>query len=778
MKQMGPRAAGRARTAHCKSRRRATIAFGIALGVGLSGGPAWALPEGTPQLGLTQGLDSNTTVRVRVVDADETIQVCSSDDGVQDANVAAGENGRIDQVPGAPNPVDPERFGAEIVAYAPSANECAGFADCDLAVPELCYVQPYGVTIETFRERNGREPAGSERARCGRVLSVTPGGVGHCTAATDDPLYHAIDAGEPGVWSFDFAGEPETRTPSGTSTRFFQIEVLRPDNTPVDGGRVSALFWQLNAHDFDYSTSADFYAVAPVGDGARVFVIDFEALRGFRYIVVANDDGLADHPDQSWCEFGDPDGDGLCPEQGDGDRQIFYSQYVIHLNYPDPPPDPPSEPRIAEFTFEDEAGTPSISPDGDGVQDAGVFRFVPNLRGVWRLIVDTDGDGAFDPTRDFARRGRVGNAGEAIEVPFDGLDPDGAPYPDGDYPVYLELSVGETHFPMADIEDNTAGFLMWEQPGPDPGERIPLPMYWDDTAVVLDLDAQPAGYRITGWPDGSSVPPAAHERRAWSQPGFPADDRPIVFDTWVPGARATADGFGCRRCDGPRQALTIGPDESGDRDMDGLPDDVEDANGNGVVDEGETDPDDPDTDDDGIGDGDERNAENPTDPLRADTDGDGLPDSSEDRNGNGRVDDGETDPTNPDSDGDGLLDGAEDADGDGVVDPNESDPLDDDTDGDGILDGQDANPTVPDMDAAPMDTADAAPDPPGDAGVDGAGDPRLDVTVGGQDAADDTMLNSGDEGCDCAADDGGSPWPLTLLLVFGILRRTQRRQHP
>ena len=58
-----------------------------------------------------------------------------------------------------------------------------------------------------------------------------------------------------------------------------------------------------------------------------------------------------------------------------------------------------------------------------------------------------------------------------------------------------------------------------------------------------------------------------------------------------------------------------------------------------------------------------------------DSDGDGLLNGIEDANGNGVVDLGETDPLNPDSDGDGLLDGVEDANGNGVVDPGETDPL-------------------------------------------------------------------------------------------------------
>ncbi|MGD9101136.1 MAG: carbohydrate-binding domain-containing protein, partial [Anaerolineae bacterium] len=48
---------------------------------------------------------------------------------------------------------------------------------------------------------------------------------------------------------------------------------------------------------------------------------------------------------------------------------------------------------------------------------------------------------------------------------------------------------------------------------------------------------------------------------------------------------------------------------------------------------------------------------NSFDPM--DSDGDGLPDWIEDANHNGVVDEGETDPHNPDTDGDGLSDGDE-----------------------------------------------------------------------------------------------------------------------
>ncbi len=91
-----------------------------------------------------------------------------------------------------------------------------------------------------------------------------------------------------------------------------------------------------------------------------------------------------------------------------------------------------------------------------------------------------------------------------------------------------------------------------------------------------------------------------------------------------------------------------------DSDGDMLDDDIEDVNGNGEMDDGET----------GW--------------LDEDSDDDLIIDGVEDANQDGEYDEGiETDPLNPDTDGDTLDDGVEDANQNGVVDePDESDPRD------------------------------------------------------------------------------------------------------
>jgi septal ring-binding cell division protein DamX len=108
-------------------------------------------------------------------------------------------------------------------------------------------------------------------------------------------------------------------------------------------------------------------------------------------------------------------------------------------------------------------------------------------------------------------------------------------------------------------------------------------------------------------------------------------------------------------------------DHEADSDGDGLSDDAE-------MKDHKTDPLNPDTDDDGIIDGQEILGYNTdTDPLSADTDEDGLSDGMEVTKYN-------TDPLSADTDEDGLTDGEE-------INSFNTDPLAADSDGDGLIDG-------------------------------------------------------------------------------------------
>ncbi|HEY3175378.1 MAG TPA: hypothetical protein VGK94_06395 [Candidatus Polarisedimenticolia bacterium] len=212
-----------------------------------------------------------------------------------------------------------------------------------------------------------------------------------------------------------------------------------------------------------------------------------------------------------------------------------------------------------------------------------------------------------------------------------------------------------------------------------------------------------------------------------------------------------------------------------DDDNDGVPDDVEDADGDGAIGG--------DTDLDRVLDPNEIWTE--TDPRNHDSDGDLIQDGTElgytcagdggvvevacddpnvpftgtDPNSLYFVPDADpattSDPLDVDSDEDGLPDRIEDADHDGALDPAETDPDDPDTDGDGLFDGTERGVTlpappgtdpnspyfVPDADAGVTLTDPALADTDGDLIDDGTEDSNRDGAIGG-DADLDHVVDS------------------------------------
>ena len=306
--------------------------------------------------------------------------------------------------------------------------------------------------------------------------------------------------------------------------------------------------------------------------------------------------------------------------------------------------------------------------DGDGVLDINdAFPFDA------AASVDTDGDGKPDTL----------NGDSTSEPPLvEDLDDDDDGYNDtveiaeGSDPLDVESTPldtdGDFDPDSTDPDDDGDGYddTVEISEGSDPLDIESIPV---DTDGDFDPDSTDPDDDGDGYDDGNDT--------------FPLDK-----DEWLDNDE---DG--------------IGDNADSDDDNDGLDDIVEDANGNGTVDEGETDPLDPDTDDDGYCDG----------PVNV-TINEVLICEVEDRDGDGIADDFDAFPddinewedtdgdeignnADPDDDGDGYNDTVEVAEGsdplnftstpldtDGDFDPDSTDPDDDD---DGFDDGDDVFPT-------------------------------------------------------------------------------------
>ena len=283
--------------------------------------------------------------------------------------------------------------------------------------------------------------------------------------------------------------------------------------------------------------------------------------------------------------------------------------------------------------------------DDDGIRDDGELRpphFFPR---------DTDGDGiidALDPDDD--------NDGEPTRT--DRGDRDGDRVPD-------HLDANEEDGPLGDLD----------------GDNIPNQVEIDNGMDPEDRDSDDDGFRD----DGELRPPQFFPRDTDGDGVIDALDDDDDND-----GRPTIEGRGDVDGDGILDHLDPNENDGpfGDLDGDGLE--------NGVEREWGTDPEDRDSDDDGVLDRDEpaghidTDRDGTPDVLDPDSDDDGVLDGTEigltpetvdedtDQGRGNFLPDMDprttTDPRKPDTDGDGRSDGAEDTDGNGRVDPGESDP--------------------------------------------------------------------------------------------------------
>jgi hypothetical protein len=476
-----------------------------------------------------------------------------------------------------------------------------------------------------------------------------------------------------------------------------------PYSPPLGYGRVHSELWLISAGSYTLFCDADFYVLVPGNTPEKdyTWLLDFEGLGGYIFLILGNSIGV------------DPPNSGFSiPWPSTNQSFPIKPEFEVYLNVPEIAQGGMETPSISKFEFvsgkQDKCSI--LVPDSL----PGRFRFETKNARTYQIIIDTNQDGSFDPSQgDVLLSGNVSQQNTTVE--WDGKDNNNENVLPGTYKVRISVRIGEFHFVAYDVETANPGLRVFRIEPPEPNTSpFPTKMYWNDTKV--NQGYCPGPYCIqpeSTLPDGVMSDEYYHGWRFNLETGKGPGNEALI-DTYVFGGEAILettvtivdslldednDGLpSWREC-----ILGTNPNDL-DTDKDGLEDGEEDKNKNGKLDPNETNPNDPDTDKDGILDGTEIQGENPTDPLKEDTDKDGLKDGEEDENKDGTLDPNETDPNDPDTDKDEILDGTE------IQGGNPTNPLEEDTDKDGLKDGEEdknkngsldpneTNPNDPDTD--------------------------------------------------------------------------------
>lgn len=351
------------------------------------------------------------------------------------------------------------------------------------------------------------------------------------------------------------------------------------------GGRLHSYDWMFNAGAFssDRATFASFYAILPGGapDTDAVIELKLDGLAGFVYNINANRIGV-DGPDagRSVAMYGHT----ITPE------------FPIYLNPPTVANYNPAAPTVYGLDYiggvsESVLGT-AIDPCSEVVpgESFGRFQFYTDVEGTYHLQCDLDGDGAFESTNDddlFL----VGTTSPGVNtVLWDGTH-QGSNVSVGSYTCRVRVNIGEFHYVGSDIETAYEGIRMFEVSAD--GTRAGLNMLWNDYAVQSAANTMLNGEEglVTAGEGGidsgdyAAAAVANVNARSWGNFTSSGKGNRNYLDTYVWLANADSATINVSAVDA-----------SVDTDSDGLSDFEENCFYG-------TDPNDPDSDGDGVEDG-------------------------------------------------------------------------------------------------------------------------------------------------------------------------------
>jgi uncharacterized repeat protein (TIGR01451 family) len=111
----------------------------------------------------------------------------------------------------------------------------------------------------------------------------------------------------------------------------------------------------------------------------------------------------------------------------------------------------PTAPVMSSLAF-----TGNLGGNTSLVNNGGTFTYTSTVPGVYDIVISHDGID-FDPTSLQNRSLRGARAAGVQTVSWDGKDNAGNFFPVGSYQVHASFHGGEYHFPMIDVENDTAG---------------------------------------------------------------------------------------------------------------------------------------------------------------------------------------------------------------------------------------------------------------------------------------------------------------------------------
>ncbi|MCS7459565.1 Ig-like domain-containing protein [Paenibacillus doosanensis] len=304
----------------------------------------------------------------------------------------------------------------------------------------------------------------------------------------------------------------------------------------IKNGRTFSYYLPLNMGSNGINLNSNLYVLTKDG---YLYLTDMNGIDPWGFIFFSNNRGYIDgnttlYRSISFSKLTDSgvtvQNPGEADTETDKTHRIFFNKPSADLPA-DVPTSPVDLPTISGFQFKNKQETSNMAKPGDG----GTFEFVSDKSGTYQLIIDTDGDKEFDPTKDVVLENVLSKG--LNKVNWNGKNRSGtANLPVGTYPAKLIIKGGEYHFPLLDVEVATNGIKinMENPPGHFPSGITSSTIYYNDSNYTTSNGTFLNDINGTDASKGVNSTNGAH--------AFP-DGNNIAMDTWTyfPGPTATAD---------------------------------------------------------------------------------------------------------------------------------------------------------------------------------------------------------------------------------------------